>query len=181
MAAKPARPTEYKGVVYRSKSEAMFAASLDYQHKKWLYEPSFCELKDGWRPDFVLPIQDGNRFFFQAIEYKPARITETCRNELRDRFTELAKLLFPVQLDAYVVLFNWFDPTECNRVLSLSGGELSVMACATSWCITSESYEHARYFRFDIEDSLMDKDEMSLLELMALINKERERRGIHAT
>jgi hypothetical protein len=69
-----ATPTEYKGVVYRSKCEAMFALHLDTELdnqasiRKWLsekrgkkllnlsggfeYEPS--TLIDGWHPDFLL-------------------------------------------------------------------------------------------------------------------------------
>tara|TARA_R110000868_G_scaffold42493_1_gene143708 strand:- start:762 stop:1814 length:1053 start_codon:yes stop_codon:yes gene_type:complete len=62
-----ARPTEYKGTVYRSKSEAMFARYLELSLGDWCanrddgfiatagfqYEPAYMELS-GWRPDFLV-------------------------------------------------------------------------------------------------------------------------------
>lgn len=47
-----ARPTEYKGVRYRSKSEAMFAMFLDgIGYIDIIYEPDFPI--EGWKPDFL--------------------------------------------------------------------------------------------------------------------------------
>jgi hypothetical protein len=48
-----ARPTEYKGVVYRSKSEALFARWLELREEVtgFVYEPDF-PLEE-WSPDFL--------------------------------------------------------------------------------------------------------------------------------
>lgn len=47
-------PTEFKGIVYRSKLEARWAVYLDYLGIKFLYEPEGFEMSDGLRylPDF---------------------------------------------------------------------------------------------------------------------------------
>lgn len=104
---KSARPTEYKGVVYRSKSEAMYAASIHSRGHKWIYEPRFLDL-DGWRPDFAIPVHNGNEFGFEVIEYKPYRPTETYLTELAKRFFRLRKTV-NVPFSGYLASFNWFD------------------------------------------------------------------------
>jgi hypothetical protein len=105
-----ARPTEYKGVRYRSKSEAMFARFLELElderrymgsHKgPWfnnglnngasgfIYEPESLEV-DGWKPDFLVH-QTWERIVqgyslpvtdYQIIEYKPSKPTRTYAEE----------------------------------------------------------------------------------------------------
>lgn len=44
-------PTKYKGIQFRSRLEAKWAAFFDLMHWKWQYEP--CDF-NGWIPDFVL-------------------------------------------------------------------------------------------------------------------------------
>lgn len=46
-----AKPTLYKGIEFRSRLEARWAAFFDLLGWKWEYEP--CDF-DGWYPDFVL-------------------------------------------------------------------------------------------------------------------------------
>ena len=46
-----AKPTEYNGVIFRSKLEATWARFFDVIGVKWEYEP--CRLP-GWVPDFLL-------------------------------------------------------------------------------------------------------------------------------
>lgn len=78
------RPTEYKGIVYRSKSEAMFAAWLEtYIENGHLdgmtYEPECFRVGD-WIPDFatwkVFFDDESPRISFRIIEYKPSCPTE---------------------------------------------------------------------------------------------------------
>lgn len=88
---KPATPTEYKGTVYRSKSEAMFARWLELQGRQSIYEPKGFEVS-GWNPDFlswwVPPIEpymfrgeylrpELPMLSYELIEYKPSRPTQT--------------------------------------------------------------------------------------------------------
>lgn len=46
-----ARPTKYRGIEFRSRLEATWAAMFDQLHWKWDYEP--IDL-NGWVPDFVI-------------------------------------------------------------------------------------------------------------------------------
>jgi hypothetical protein len=62
----PAKPTVYKGVTFRSKHEAHWAAFFDYFNWSWAYEPFNC---NGWLPDFKL----GELL----VEVKPFAFTET--------------------------------------------------------------------------------------------------------
>jgi hypothetical protein len=104
------KPTEYKGVVYRSKSEAMFARYLDvtrsYLAKKsasdadrdsfaygWVYEPNWLQTDDRWRPDFYCwhtVHRSGVSITQEAIEYKPSEPTEAYIDILSKRFSELS-------------------------------------------------------------------------------------------
>jgi hypothetical protein len=79
------RPTEYKGVVYRSKSEAMFARFLELQVSGrrlggFCYEPNEMEI-DGWIPDFLgwSLSKRSNRpcITYSLFEYKPKTPTAT--------------------------------------------------------------------------------------------------------
>jgi len=93
-----ARKTEYRGVVFSSKSEARFALFLDDQKKNWQYEPKSLRLDCGYVPDFMLVdvqlLEDedivqckGNfRLNLTLIEYKPRRPTQTYIDELAVRF-----------------------------------------------------------------------------------------------
>jgi len=112
---KKARPTEYKGVVYRSKSEAMFARWIELRYgreMKWLqedygvdvvfgdwiwyaYEMPFPDVASAWRPDFTLVellpgciscLEPVGISQITLFEYKPSRPTLTHCNELGSRF-----------------------------------------------------------------------------------------------
>jgi len=150
---KTARPTEFKGVVYRSKSEAMFAASISYLGYKWIYEPRFFEI-DGWRPDFAIPVHNGNEFGFEVIEFKPYRATETYMEELADRFRRLRSCV-KIPFSAYLVTFNWFDQGQsCDMVWDFDDTDCSrssrghLFECGY---MTQSSMMHALEYRFDLE------------------------------
>lgn len=57
-------PTTYKGIEFRSRLEAKWAAFFDLCGWRWEYEP--CEF-DGWIPDFQLLLPHGKPF----VEVKP--------------------------------------------------------------------------------------------------------------
>jgi hypothetical protein len=87
-----ARPTEYKGVRYRSKCEAMFARWLDLeckcdQYDGFSYEPNIC----GWIPDFIAWKTTFIRkttipeISYSIIEYKPSIPTDTYLDEFVER------------------------------------------------------------------------------------------------
>lgn len=83
---KTARPTEYMGTTYRSKSEAMFARYLDLslsdhpwgKESGFVYEPDFLNDTCGVAPDFYV-YQYPKKLstaFISLIEYKPVEPTE---------------------------------------------------------------------------------------------------------
>lgn len=96
-----ARPTEYKGIRYRSKSEAMFARWLEltriHLSKKsssergaygfgcgWVYEPDWLRVGN-WTPDFYCWSSQWMPSLFisiEIIEYKPSVPTETYIEEM---------------------------------------------------------------------------------------------------
>lgn len=104
------RPTEYKGVRYRSKSEAMFARWLELececeQYDGFAYEPTRMG-QFGWVPDFVawklvLPASHLKSPYcdnipeidYAVIEYKPSIPTETYLDEWVVRCRSLREFL----------------------------------------------------------------------------------------
>lgn len=67
-----ARQTTYKGVIFRSCLEAMYAQSFDKNDLKWKYEPVCVMFESGERytPDFVIENYQGRKVF---VEVKPNR------------------------------------------------------------------------------------------------------------
>ncbi len=58
-------PTNYRGIEFRSRTEARWAATFDGLGWTWIYEP--CDF-DGWIPDFQLEFQHAPLI----VEVKPA-------------------------------------------------------------------------------------------------------------
>lgn len=97
-----ARPTEYRGICFRSKSEARLALLFDHLKLHWFYEPKSLTLDNGYVPDFAildLYVYDRDEDVqlnastlpeLKIIEYKPSRPTNTYIVELEARFSEIA-------------------------------------------------------------------------------------------
>jgi hypothetical protein len=106
-----ARPTEYKGVRFRSKSEAMFARCLDLAGCEWGYEPPSIG-KHQW--DFIVAPGEflhsgavdtsGEYDWFEyrrhialskpcLVEYKPQRPTGLYFEQIRDDFAAAVKAM----------------------------------------------------------------------------------------
>lgn len=90
-------PTEYKGIRFRSKSEACFAKYLDYCQEGmrlylpffWEYEPEQLRLECGYVPDFRLVFNARQKIWCELIEYKPVIPT----NPAADRVFEKLNIL----------------------------------------------------------------------------------------
>ncbi|MFN9583403.1 MAG: hypothetical protein ACK566_12170 [Bacteroidota bacterium] len=133
MAITEARPTEYKGVRYRSKCEAMFARYLDLEREESVrcgfgpggfeYEPSYLDV-DGWKPDFlkwfvidqvVVGNFCGPGIRYVVIEYKPSRPTGTYIEEFVERVTKLrhrllsSGCLFALEIEAAIYFGSVFN------------------------------------------------------------------------
>lgn len=100
MAVFEARPTEYKGTVFRSKCEAMFARWLELKGIEdgdpfgIIYEPKYFTTLDGWVPDFLVwSVLDTDIGLAQVqrvlYEYKPSKPTETYLQTYHKRTAEL--------------------------------------------------------------------------------------------
>lgn len=74
---KEARKTEYKGVVVRSKCEAIFAACLEIAGNRWEYEPS---TDDGVSWDFYVE-PSGGLASSVLVQYKPSPPSHTVWRE----------------------------------------------------------------------------------------------------
>lgn len=67
-------PTEYDGVLFKSKSEAIFARNMSLVGMTWEYEPERFTSSDGWIPDFFAVFKGSNKKIWTAmIEYKPSQ------------------------------------------------------------------------------------------------------------
>lgn len=70
-------PTEYNGVLFRSRTEARWAVYFDALGIEWHYEPQHFRLSDGgfYKPDFYLPrmgfVADGGGSVGMYVEVKP--------------------------------------------------------------------------------------------------------------
>lgn len=93
-----ARPTEYKGITFRSKSEAIVARGFDIAGALWKYEPEILDangeniFKDGYKPDFFVVHGNGNGLMQYYVEYKPKEPTSVYVKELYERFIKLNKV-----------------------------------------------------------------------------------------
>lgn len=80
-----AKKTEYRGVCFRSRSEARLAVCFDAAGWRWEYEPKELDV-NGWKPDFLV-VRKNRRPI--VVEYKPARPSDEYINELTQRFEVL--------------------------------------------------------------------------------------------
>lgn len=100
------RPTEYRGITFRSKSEAKYARLLDivFPNNKWAYEPKdvHSALGSGYTPDFMCftPAENLRRFVAFVIEYKPSPPTRTYVREFFGvRWKQIQDSLGPIHCE----------------------------------------------------------------------------------
>lgn len=126
--AKVTRPTrcEYRGVVFRSKSEAVFARAMDlngHTGGRWMYEP--CCHSHPWDFEVAVPFQDSCSlcghdvvsFRRVLIEYKPSEPTRTYIAELTEKVRPSVEKCCRKNgghvLDSYIVWGNpWTGPVR---------------------------------------------------------------------
>jgi hypothetical protein len=119
-------PTEYKGTVFRSKAEAVFARSLHMANCGWMYEPKIHRPHD-WDFEVIQPFDyfceccggviTGNRIIL--VEYKPSEPTRCYVDQLIEKVrqsvdaaTRKAGRRF---IDSYIVYGNpWNGPQPGN-------------------------------------------------------------------
>jgi len=90
-------PTEYQGVVFKSKSEAIFAHNLTLGGILWEYEPEYWVIDDGWCPDFLVSMRwraaqnHPPRVGIAIIEYKPCEPTLSYLDNLGQKYVQIAE------------------------------------------------------------------------------------------
>lgn len=95
-----ATPTQYNGILYKSKSEAILARVFDLMQErsegeiviKYEYEPEVLRLSDGYVPDFYVSyfFTSVKSFFNHIVEYKPSGVTSAYKDKLAKRFDNYA-------------------------------------------------------------------------------------------
>lgn len=168
-------PTEYKGVVYRSKCEAMFARWIELElignekHDCFHYEPEYLRFED-WVPDFsVLRFCKNHPFYpnafldymprveFEVVEYKPTSPTKTYVKRLLSRFKNLRDEM--VKRHGYLIYLQmtfhlyvgsvWSDKSEHFVVVNTNDEEWEFFE--TSWDWIADHADAIKSTRFDLE------------------------------
>lgn len=174
-----ARPTEYKGIRFRSKSEAVFARYLDLCIEgygglggalaSFDYEPE--TLIDGWNPDFLTwrvrrPMGGKCEFrrtvpflFMTFIEYKPSRPTKTYIAEWAEHVAAWSTMSSILESDAlaltttfYIFYGSVFSSAERGVVKVESDGKF-VDDTHDDWLVDFE--EELLAYRFDLEQEMV--------------------------
>ena len=133
-----ARPTEYNGVVYDSKSEAVFAKALDDAGFVSVYHPQDVKSPHVW--DFLSVAPETGVPFL--IEYKPVMPTQTYLMQLYERACEEDRR-------AFLVYGNPWDGKPYIAFPLLRGREDSVVKFC--YGITKADGFKAKQYRFDLE------------------------------
>jgi hypothetical protein len=180
MTIKEARPTEYKGILYRSKSEAMFARWLELRASSWVrevscsgplfsggfnrcqagfeYEPEWLEI-DGWKPDFMEWYVANNScnkrqyptMVYSVIEYKPSRPTDAYIQTFATRCKKLIIELEAERQQEFLYRASW--EIYYGSVFNLDRGRIEFMSGDIIWNNQDwlEEYEEAiKATRFDL-------------------------------
>ena len=181
-----ARPTEYKGVRFRSKSEAVFARCLDLSPRcgGWTYEPE--GYRHPWDFCIQMPCSCCHCNRQAVIEYKPSAPTETYIREASDA----AMLDFPPQEDPILptdVFLVWGSPWNTAgsvdtgfEIYPLMSSHSALYADSDGWygtqCIghilgiTPFMSQDAKSYRFDLLDS-GNREETKTRQNLPMVSK----------
>jgi len=168
-----ARKTEYKGIEFRSKSEAMFALWLDLKHTdmttEWEYEPQWAAVGN-YVPDFVIRRMREDYFagniglFMNEIcffEYKPARPTGTYLRDICGKLhtacVNTAKLSTKTRLTVgAAIIFGSIYTADRGMYYVQRDGSYSVDNQDFDW-IGDHHHELTKY-RFDLADAAFARE-----------------------
>ena len=160
MARLEARPTEYRGVRFRSKCEAMFALWLDLQsdsNEKWSYEPDFKDVRpfstDFWTGKVVVSTSNIPVLTHRFIEYKPSRPTKTYCVNYFSKFVDAmifcdTKFLWHISRCSEAVIYYGSIYSEDRGFVTL-GRNGSVIFQESDWLNSAES--SIANYRFDLQ------------------------------
>jgi len=143
-------PTEYKQIVFRSKSEAIFAHAMTLSGAQWEYEPGNW---DGYTPDFAvfLGVRGWPEIYLNVlVEYKPSIPTDTYVQRLQ-------KVKIPDCYDAFFVFYGTaYDNPSAYGWIGINFEEereqpLSA-AISLAFCDpVMDKMQEAKAYRFDLK------------------------------
>ena len=143
-------PTEYRGVRFRSKSEAIFARAMDLAgFKDWSYESTVI---DGYTPDFFVDVavRSWGYDLYYLVEYKPSLPTKTYMEKLM-------RIELPESLGIdgfYVVYGSPYAPEKPSGVWPVRNSDGRIVnktAFVLSVCDpVMNKWMEAKEYRFDL-------------------------------
>ena len=144
-------PTEYKGIVFRSKSEAIYARSLDlFDNTLWRYEPE--ELKVGdYVPDFSVIYDLPEGYGHEVIEYKPAYPTKTYLDRLSSHFSQLNETMHKHSSFYNAFILICVSPWEPEQAGVYVWSEDCFIKSKNGTSQTVSSMTEAMEYRFDLK------------------------------
>jgi hypothetical protein len=155
-----AKPTEYKGTVYKSKSEAQLALMFDLSinekkdtsHGVFVYEPERFKTKDNYIPDF-LRITTYSDFFvcihMELIEYKPVMPNKTYVKYLEKQFAEIANDDKHNFIDSYLLYYGTvYNKDVCAMIFNKSECKFNDWSFPVQWM--NQFYAECFKYRFDL-------------------------------
>ncbi len=141
--------TEYDGVLFRSKSEAIFARAMDLTgHITWDYEP---ETIDGYTVDFwvTTTLPQSEISMDLMVEYKPSRPT--------DAYISKLELVDQQGMDGFLLFYGSpYEPDKEIGIFTIGPGRSPPerMGFMAGFCNpVAEKLMEAKNYRFDLKDA----------------------------
>lgn len=141
-----ARPTEYAGVKFRSKSEAVVARGLDIGGWLWEYEPNrTSEVRKHWDFDFLIAGKlKPHGINLWLCEYKPSEPTETWREEY---YSKAENVFNTVGIYVSLLVGSPFRPLEAAILYYFNGDDWIKLLDP----VLAKHWPEAVKYRFDLQ------------------------------
>ena len=150
-----AKPTTYRGVRFRSKSEARMAVSLDLATAKYVYEPQLGNM-DKWLPDFLVSFRmETAAPFVCLMEYKPSLPTQEYIKAWEENARHALEQypFFAVCALACISWYPEYNPIKVRIVTRQHADSIIVSDVAKMFFARMAPYMmDAGNYRFDLED-----------------------------
>ncbi|WP_026463509.1 hypothetical protein [Adhaeribacter aquaticus] len=165
-----ATPTEYKGIIFRSKTEAILARCWDIFNEQndsnitvhYEYEPKSLLLPDGYVPDFAVTTWYGDikKSILMIIELKPCAVTETYKRKLGKRFDAILSIMgqsripmgFLQEVRMELFTCNFFEDNHINTSQVYQNGRFSAPHELRSGEL--DCIQQAKSYRFDLQPKI---------------------------
>jgi len=149
-----AKPTTYKGVRFRSKSEARFAVLLDANRWHWRYEPKHYKSGD-WLPDFAVTVPVEWEPLVILVECKPCAVSDEYAKWIDREFQKT--LASPTANHCCcLVETDWYGeenrPSASMCAAKAGPHKRIIEALVFRTLYDARGVENAKNYRFDLKD-----------------------------